>query len=229
MASAARAEHPPNTYYIWVDNEEECSVSNKNHWNDVYRTKSEDAVSWYAAHLDTSLRMIQHVAPMPEAAIIDVGGGEATLADDLLALGYRDLTVLDISETAIQAMRERLGTKSASVEWLVTDVTTATLPSARYDVWHDRAVFHFLTDPADRQAYIAQATQSVKADGFLVVATFGPDGPLKCSGLDTVRYDAAALQAEFGAGFALMDSTVESHQTPFGTSQQFVYCLFNRK
>ncbi len=204
-------------------------MSDKNHWDQIYRTKSPDAVSWFAAHLDTSLRMIQHVAPAPEAVIIDVGGGEATLVDDLLALGYRDLTVLDISETAVQAMRERLGAKAASVQWLVSDVTTSTLPPGRYEVWHDRAVFHFLTDPADRQAYVARATQSLKADGYAIVATFGPEGPLKCSGLDTVRYDAARLQAEFEAGFALVESKIESHQTPFGTNQQFLYCLFKRK
>lgn len=195
------------------------------HWDTVYQTKAPDAVSWYRPHLETSFELIRKVAPDHAASIIDIGGGEATLVDDLLADGYRHLSVLDISPTAIEVARQRVGELARHVTWIAADITHADLPEHAYDVWHDRAVFHFLTRAEDRRAYVARVAQSMKPGGHVIVATFGPEGPLKCSGLDVVRYDAASLHAEFGRQFRYLDSTTELHETPFGTTQQFLYCL----
>ncbi len=197
----------------------------KNHWEEVYATKAPDAVSWYRAHLERSLQLIQRVATSTSSPIIDVGGGESTLVDDLLAAGYADVSVLDISETAIRVARERLGDRAERVHWIAGDVTKVPLEPRRYEIWHDRAVFHFLTDEESRAAYVAQVNRAVKPGGYVLVATFGPEGPTKCSGLDVVRYDAEGLHDEFGAPFVLVDSGTELHTTPFGTTQQFLYCL----
>lgn len=195
------------------------------HWETVYRTKAPDAVSWYAPHLDTSLALIGRSAGAPSTAIIDVGGGEATLVDDLLARGYTDVSVLDISAEAIRVARARLGAQAGRAQWLVGDITKAELPERRYDVWHDRAVFHFLLEPAHRAAYVRQVARAMRPGGSVIVATFGPEGPTKCSGLDIVRYDAEGLHDEFGPAFRLVESRTELHRTPFGTTQQFVYCF----
>lgn len=157
-------------------------------------------------------------------SVIDVGGGESTLVDDLLRVGYRDISVLDISQAAVDATRQRLGAAGAVVNWWVADITQAELPGARYDVWHDRAVFHFLTDAAQREAYVRLVLRAVKPGGHVIVATFGPEGPTQCSGLDVMRYNADGLHSEFGAAFRLIESATELHQTPFGTTQQFLYC-----
>jgi SAM-dependent methyltransferase len=182
-------------------------------------------VSWYRSHLERSLAFIDEVAPDRDAAIVDVGGGESTLVDDLLARGYRDVTVLDIAASAIERARKRLGEAAARVRWLEADITTAELPAHRFDVWHDRAVFHFLTDPAQRAAYVRQVLRAVRPGGHVVVATFGPEGPEKCSGLPVQRYDAPALHGEFGAAFRMIDSAVELHLTPAGATQQFTWCF----
>lgn len=200
-------------------------MDTKDHWETVYQTKAPDAVSWYAPHLDTSLRLIERAAPDKDAAIIDVGGGEATLVDDLLAHGYSRISVLDISQAAVDVARRRLGRDAARVDWRVADVTQADLPAQYYDVWHDRAVFHFLTDPQQRIAYVRQVARAVKRGGHVIVATFGPQGPEKCSGLQVVRYDSSSLHEQFGGQFKLLDSSTEIHQTPFGTTQQFLYCF----
>lgn len=200
-------------------------MGQQTHWDHVYQTKTADAVSWYRPHLDKSLALIRRAASDLSAAIIDVGGGESTLVDDLLADGYRDVTVLDISPTAIETAGKRLGSHADHVTWLAADITEVDLPEHRYDVWHDRAVFHFLTEPEQRAAYVRQVARSVKPGGHVIVAAFGPEGPLKCSGLDVMRYDADALHDQFGASFHLVESTTELHETPFGTTQQFVYCL----
>lgn len=197
----------------------------KTHWEKIYGTKAPDAVSWYRPHLEISLELIQRAAPQRSASIIDVGGGESTLVDDLLAHGYQNITVLDVSETAIEATRKRLGAVSAQVHWLVADITDAQLEPKAYDVWHDRAVFHFLTAPEARAAYVRQVANAVKPGGYVIVSTFGPEGPTKCSGLDVVRYDAESLHQEFGVHFRLLDSSQELHRTPFGTTQQFLYCF----
>lgn len=195
------------------------------HWEDIYRTKAPDAVSWYRQHLDTSLAFIKRVAPESGVSIIDVGAGEATLVDDLLAAGYRDTTVLDVSQTAIDVTKKRLGDAAERVHWIVADILNCELPANSYDVWHDRAVFHFLTSIEQRAAYVRQVARAVKPGGHVLVGTFGPNGPTQCSGLDVVRYDADSLHAEFGARFQKMDSVKEMHDTPFGTTQQFLYCL----
>lgn len=199
-------------------------MNTQTHWEKIYTEKDPDAVSWYRPHLEKSLGLIEQVAPERSSAIIDVGGGESTLVDDLLARGYDNITVLDISQTAIDANRKRLGAISEQVHWLVADITKVDLESAAYDVWHDRAVFHFLTAASDRLAYVRQVARSVRHGGHVIVSTFGPEGPTKCSGLDVVRYDADSLHQEFGVHFRLLGSSKELHQTPFGTVQQFLYC-----
>jgi len=196
----------------------------QNHWEQVYRNKAADAVSWFRPHLERSLALIEKAAGSRAMSVIDVGGGESTLVDDLLRAGYRDISVLDISQLAIDATRRRLGPAGAAVTWLAGDVTQVVLPAARYDVWHDRAVFHFLTDDEQRRAYVRLVMHAVKPGGHVVVATFGPEGPTQCSGLDVVRYNADGLHNEFGDAFSLVESATELHQTPFGTTQQFLYC-----
>ncbi|HVW08694.1 MAG TPA: class I SAM-dependent methyltransferase [Bryobacteraceae bacterium] len=194
------------------------------HWENVYGTKAADQVSWFRPHLEKSLRWIERYLPDRDARVIDVGGGESTLVDDLIAGGYRRVTVLDISLRAINAARARVGERGVGVEWMAADVTAASLPAGSYDLWHDRAVFHFLTAAQERRAYIERVRHAVKHGGYVIVATFGPEGPPKCSGLDVCRYDAVSLGREFGENFRLVESLKEDHQTPFGTSQQFVYC-----
>jgi len=194
------------------------------HWERIYTQKAPDQVSWYRQHLETSVALIERASVGRSAAIIDVGAGEATLVDDLLARGYTNVTVLDISSTAIEANRKRLGKDADLVRWIVADVTQVDLESAAYDVWHDRAVFHFLTEAGDRAAYVRQVARAMRRGGHVIISAFGPEGPMKCSGLDVVRYDADSLHAEFGSRFRLVSSSKELHQTPFGTTQQFLYC-----
>jgi 2-polyprenyl-3-methyl-5-hydroxy-6-metoxy-1,4-benzoquinol methylase len=199
-------------------------MDQKNHWDRIYKAKGASQVSWYRPHLETSLGLIERAAESRFAAIIDVGGGESTLVDDLLARGYQDITVLDISQTAIDDTKERLRELAARVQWLVADVTKAELQGKAYDVWHDRAVFHFLTTVEQRAAYVRNVMNSVKPGGHIIVSTFGPEGPTKCSGLDVVRYDAESLHEQFGRRFRLVESSRELHGTPSGTTQQFLYC-----
>jgi len=182
-------------------------------------------VSWYAPHLDTSIKLIQRAAPNREARIIDVGGGESTLVDDLLDAKYLNISVLDISATAIAHARQRLGNYHDQVAWYCADITSATLPESYFDVWHDRAVFHFLTTGEARAAYLANVARAVKRGGHVIISTFGPEGPDQCSGLDVVKYDAVGLHGAFGKAFHLIDSSTEIHHTPFGTTQQFLYCF----
>ncbi|HEX7478054.1 MAG TPA: class I SAM-dependent methyltransferase [Polyangiales bacterium] len=195
------------------------------HWEGVYRTKSTTEVSWYAPHLEDSLRMLT-AARAGNGRVIDVGGGASTLVDDLLALGCPSITVLDISEAALAAARTRLGERSRRVNWVAGDITTVTLPPHAFDVWHDRAVFHFLTEASDRAAYRARLQHSLAPGGHVVMATFALDGPQKCSGLPVVRYDAATLQRELGPGFALVEAIEHTHLTPGGNAQRFVLCHF---
>jgi SAM-dependent methyltransferase len=197
----------------------------KSHWEGIYRTKLPTQVSWYQRHARRSLDLIRRVSPPPDGAIIDVGGGASTLIDDLLDTGYDDLTVLDLSATALAIARARLGTRANTVRWVEADILNASLPKTGYSVWHDRAVFHFLTAPADRARYVAQVRQAVRVGGFALVATFADDGPTRCSGLEVTRYSPEALHAEFGAPFQLMASEREEHVTPAGVRQAFIYCL----
>jgi SAM-dependent methyltransferase len=176
--------------------------------------------------LDTSLALIEEANPRRSASVVDIGGGASTLVDDLVARGYEDVTVVDLSATALAVSRERLGEAAASVHWVCGDATEVTLPNARYDVWHDRAVFHFLTDSASRAAYVRQVVSSVRPLGHVIIGTFGTNGPTQCSGLPVVRYDAAGLQAELGERFELLRHLEEEHKTPLGRPQQFQWCLF---
>jgi ubiquinone/menaquinone biosynthesis C-methylase UbiE len=199
-------------------------IERKSHWESVYESKSDQEVSWFREHLDNSLNMILKTGVEKDAAIIDVGGGSSTLADDLLIEGFIDVTVLDISRAALDRSRERLGSKADQIESVEADITKSDLPEDRYDVWHDRAVFHFLTDEEDRRRYIDLVLRSLKPGAHIIVASFSPNGPQKCSGLDVVRYSPSAISETFGGNFTMLDSMTETHETPFGTSQEFVYC-----
>lgn len=197
----------------------------KAHWETVYSTMAESEVGWFQEHSELSLGLIRRTGVGLADAIIDVGGGESRFVDDLLAEGYSDLTVLDISPTAPGVVRRRLGPLADAVTWLEADVTNVVLPAQRFEVWHDRAVFHFLTEPDQRARYVDAVHHAVKPGGHVIVATFGPDGPLRCSGLPVVRYDPDRLHDEFGAAFDLIEHASELHRTPFGTVQQFIYYL----
>ncbi len=199
-------------------------MDSKQHWEQVYATKSSDSVSWFQEHADQSLRLIHNTELGKDAAIIDVGGGASNLVDDLVAEGYTDLTVLDLSSAALAVAKQRLGKQADAVHWMEGDITRAEFPEYRFDIWHDRAVFHFLTDPADRHAYVERVMHAVRPDGHVIVATFAADGPEKCSGLPVMRYQPEGLHAEFGDAFLLVAHEKEVHHTPFGTDQQFVYC-----
>lgn len=196
------------------------------HWEQVYRTKRPDQVSWFQAEARLSRQLIERVVPDRAARIVDIGGGASTLVDGLLASGYRDLTVVDLSPSALALARQRLGAGADAVTWQATDVLTASFAHASFDLWHDRAVFHFLTDEPERARYVAQAYHAVRAGGYLIVATFAEDGPARCSGLDVARYSPTALHAEFSAGFSLVESHRELHTTPSGSQQAFTYGVF---
>jgi len=197
------------------------------HWEQLYRTKAPNETSWYEPHLETSLDWVLQAASDRSAAIIDIGAGESTLVDDLLGYGYVALTVLDVSDQAIQKAQQRLGPATRFIQWIVSDIAEAALAADAYDVWHDRAVFHFLVEPEQRSAYVRQLVRSLKARGQVVIATFGPDGPAKCSGLDVMRYDAVSLHYELGTSFQLVRKALVPHKTPFGSTQQFLYCQFS--
>ena len=196
-------------------------------WELVYETKAPDETSWYEPHLQTSLHWISAATEDKSASIIDVGAGESTLVDDLLARGYGSLTILDIAQGAISRSQQRLGSAAHAVVWLVGDVTRIALPFRAYDVWHDRAVFHFLTQAEQRAAYVLQLASALKPGGHVVMATFGLEGPKRCSGLDTIRYDPQSLASELGPEFRLVKNSIVEHQTPFGAAQQFLYCHFS--
>lgn len=200
----------------------------KDHWEKVYSSKATNAVSWFQPHANYSLGLIKDTGVGCDVSIIDVGGGASILVDDLLANGFSNLTVLDLSVAALAAARKRLGSRASVVRWIESDITKADLPANQYDVWHDRAVFHFLTSPEDRAAYVEAVFRSVKPGGHVIVATFAEDGPAQCSGLPVMRYRADELHAEFGDSFSLLSHRKEAHHTPSGTVQQFVYCYCRR-
>ncbi len=204
------------------------NAARPSHWDAVYLDKREAQTSWFRPHLDVSLRLIDGLRLPKDAPLIDVGGGRATLVDDLLARGFADVSVLDLTAPALAEARARLGPRAAAVRWLVADVTTAELPAARYALWHDRAVFHFLVDAAARARYVAQAARALRPGGHLIVATFAADGPERCSGLPVRRYDAASLAAEFAPRFAAIDRAREEHTTPWGAVQPFTYVVLRR-
>jgi SAM-dependent methyltransferase len=201
-------------------------MESKEHWERVYSTKPATAVSWYQEHSARSLRLIEATRAPKSGAIIDVGGGVSTLVDDLLNAGYQDVSVLDLSRAALIAAETRLGAKAELVRWLEADITNAELPEHAYDIWHDRAVFHFFTSEADRRLYVSQVLRAVKPGGHVIVATFAEDGPTQCSELPVVRYSPAELHAQFGDRFVLLTQEREEHRTPFATTQKFIYCCF---
>lgn len=203
-------------------------MNRKAHWEKVYAEKSPKEVSWYQPRPERSLALIQATGLGPEAALIDVGGGASTLVDNLLQSGYRDLAVLDISGAALAHTRQRLGPAAAEVAWYEADVTEFRPPRA-FDIWHDRAVFHFLTEAADRAAYLEALRAGLRPGGHLILATFALDGPEKCSGLPVQRYDAAALAATLGADFELLGEESEAHLTPAEATQRFGYFHFRRR
>jgi SAM-dependent methyltransferase len=200
----------------------------KQRWEQVYRSKAPDAVSWYAPHLRESLHYIQATGLGPDAAIVDVGGGEATLVDDLVDAGWRHVTVLDLSAKALEVAAQRLGERAASVTWVAADVLAHRFAPASIDIWHDRAVFHFLTAPGQREAYVRQVLHALRPGGYAIVGAFGPNGPTQCSGLPVMRYGAESLHGVFGERFRLVQHSVDLHTTPWGAAQEFVYCFCRR-
>ncbi|HEU4665705.1 MAG TPA: class I SAM-dependent methyltransferase [Dokdonella sp.] len=198
------------------------------HWDAVYRARPDDRTSWHRARLDASLRLLDAIGLDPDAPIVDIGGGRSSFVDDLLARGHRDVSVLDVSLEALAQVRERLGAAGGNVHWIGADVTSVELPPARYALWHDRAVFHFLVDAHARSRYAAMLARSVRAGGHAIVATFAPDGPERCSGLPANRYDAASLAVQFAPAFALIESERDLHRTPTGAVQAFTYALLRR-
>ncbi|NIN70718.1 MAG: methyltransferase domain-containing protein [Gemmatimonadetes bacterium] len=200
-------------------------MNGKAHWERIYATNAPDEVSWFQAKPETSLRMIEASGVGPDGLIIDVGGGASTLVDYLLDAGYKNVSVLDWAPRGPEQARARLGSRADEVKWIEADITRFEAPH-RWDLWHDRAVFHFLTDGADRAAYRASLFRCVASGGQVIIATFGLEGPRRCSGLDVVRYSPDSLAAELGAGFTLVESEAELHRTPKGAVQTFNYCRF---
>ncbi len=199
-------------------------MSSREHWDKVYASKGSEQVSWFRPHLDRSLAFLEAAKIGRADSVIDVGGGASTLVDDLLDRGHTNVTVLDLSSVALDAARSRLGERASRVQWICADVTDIRLPAEAYDFWHDRAVFHFLREPLARERYVAAVRRALKPGGHIVVATFGPHGPEKCSGLEVLRFTPEALHAEFGPEFTRLASATELHTTPWGTEQEFVYC-----
>jgi 2-polyprenyl-3-methyl-5-hydroxy-6-metoxy-1,4-benzoquinol methylase len=197
------------------------------HWDSVYRTKREEEVSWFQASPTVSLDLIHAAGAGRQASIIDVGGGVSRLVDALSDEGFADLTVLDISEQATETAKARLGARASGVRWIVADVTKWQ-PEGTYDVWHDRAAFHFLTAPEDRAAYAERVRRAVRPGGHIIIGTFALDGPERCSGLPVVRHDAASIGAVLGPSFKLIESRRDNHQTPMGGSQKFQFSRFQR-
>lgn len=202
-------------------------MSEQERWEAVYEHKAANQVSWYRPHLDRSIAFIENAGLAKSAAIIDVGGGSSTLVNDLLERGSSDLTVLDIPSKAISGARERLGPGADEISWIENVIPRIEFPDHHYDFWHDRAVFHFLRDPGSRRRYVAAVRRGLKPGGHIVVATFGPSGPERCSGLDVMRYDAERLRAAFGTPFEKVASCESIHLTPWGKEQEFIYryCL----
>ncbi len=205
----------------------ETAFDRQAHWQHVYTSKDEQAVSWFEAVPSVSLDFIHATGVGPGAAIIDIGGGAARLVDALLDEGFRDLAVLDLSAEALEKTKARLGARIASVQWVAADVTTWQ-PDRHYDVWHDRAALHFLTDAQAQTAYAERVTDAVKPGGHVIIATFAPDGPERCSGLPVVRHDAASLAALFGPAFELIENRPHEHHTPGGAVQRFQFSRFRR-
>jgi len=202
-------------------------MNRKEHWNQVYQTKGPLNVSWYQARPETSLQLIAATGIGLEDELIDVGGGASTLVDCLLTAGFQRVSVLDVSAAALVHARQRLGTRADLADWFEADVTTF-VPPRPLALWHDRAVFHFLTDPADRRRYVETLSRALISNGHAIIATFSTKGPSKCSGLEVMQYDAHSISAELGRRFELVEQVSENHHTPLETEQQFSYFLFRK-
>ena len=198
------------------------------HWEGVYTQKGESEVSWFQENPAPSLELIAHVGATPDSAIIDVGGGASRLVDNLVERGFEDVTVLDLSEAALEVAKARLGDRAVQVHWIVADATVWE-PLRTYDIWHDRAAFHFLAEDRDRAAYIARLELALKVGGCAIIATFALDGSERCSGLPVVRYDAVSLGQTLGRAFQLVDTRRHAHATPWGTEQSFQFSVFRRR
>lgn len=203
-------------------------VNRQSHWNDVYHAKGAQNVSWFQTEPALSLELIKAAAPPRDGGILDVGGGASVLVDRLLDVGYARIGVLDISAAALALARQRLGARAERIEWFEVDVTRFLSPHG-FALWHDRAVFHFLTAAEDRRAYVAALGRALTPGGAVVMATFASDGPPQCSGLDVARYDEAGLAAELGSAFVLRETRHETHRTPWNTEQRFLYCRFQHQ
>lgn len=200
----------------------------KEHWENIYSTKSPNEVSWTQDNPQTSIDLIENCRLPTSSKIIDIGGGESKQVDKLLDLGYNNLSVLDISQTALEKTQKRLGDKSYKVKWIVTDITEFQT-SEKYDIWHDRAVFHFLTKSEDIDKYVNLVINNIRSGGFLILGTFSTNGPLKCSGLEITQYDENKMKALFDSNFDLIECFNINHQTPFDSIQNFIFCRFQRK
>ncbi len=205
------------------------NLSRRDHWQSVYQDKEAIQTSWYRAHLEQSLHCIDSLGLDKHLPVVDVGGGRSTLVDDLLGRRFHDVTVVDLSAKALSEARQRLGVPIQTVTWIEGDVNEIDWPEARYLLWHDRAVFHFLTDAGDRARYVASASHSVRSGGYVILATFASDGPERCSGLPVCRYDATALTAEFTPSFEMVTHYRDLHQTPSGRQQPFTYVVLRRR
>jgi cyclopropane fatty-acyl-phospholipid synthase-like methyltransferase len=202
--------------------------SSKNHWEKIYSTKKSNEVSWTQGVPETSLNFLKSFNLSKDAAIIDIGGGESKLVDFLLEEGFTDITVLDISETALTNAKERLGSRASQVQWIVSDITEFK-PDRKYHVWHDRATFHFLTNEVQIAKYVALAADSITADGFMTIGTFSEAGPTKCSGLEIKQYSEQTLQSVLTRFFDKLKCITEDHITPFQTLQNFLFCSFKKR
>lgn len=197
------------------------------HWNNIYITKQENKVSWFQSYPATSLQIIESLQLSKDANIIDIGGGNSHLVDVLLGKGYQNIWVLDISVNAIERAKQRLGTEADKVHWIVSNIIDF-VPPVQFDCWHDRAAFHFLTSEKNITRYVSIAEHAVKKDGYLVLGTFSEQGPARCSGLEIKQYSEASMSARFGTSFKRLKCIYEDHITPFGTSQNFLFCSFKR-
>ncbi len=199
----------------------------KIHWDNVYLSKDPTETSWYQKDPTVSLNLINDAGISHSSSIVDIGGGASVLVDKLLDQGFQDLTVVDISERALEHTKHRLANRADDINWIVADITEYEF-QREYDLWHDRAVFHFLTNPEQRERYKQSLKNTLAPNGYLILATFALDGPMKCSGLEVERYGTAKLQVELGNDFDLLKSVEENHQTPWGSEQKFTYCLFKK-
>lgn len=205
------------------------STDTQQHWKTIYREKNADTMSWFRPHLDISLRLLEQAGLGVQSRVIDIGGGASTLVDDLLDRGITHVTVLDVSEVALDVARRRLGKRANQVEWLVADITQARLPLAGFDFWHDRAVLHFLIEKSATDAYVRCASTTLREGGHAVIGGFASDGPEMCSGLPVARRDPADIAALFGADFEMIGEAREMHPTPQGPPQSFAYALLRRR